>query len=367
MEEKREGFRNKKSIKIVIILSIALIFLFSREEFRKKAANLISSFSKVEKTLKVQKTIPYDFESNSVKVYGDTIVNWDGEKIFAVNTNGEEIWRKNVTFENPIVLLGENYIYMCEGTTGDLYYLDFEGRLLHRYEAKDVITGIMESGQNLILLFNGAEKEKVNIIDGSGKLAANTLIEGERVTSCCVNEEGSTFSTATMKLDGDEITSKLILYKISGQKIDSLIFKDQIIVFSKFVSSDKLVALTEKGLYFIKDESILWQKDINCIKDIYIDTVENRIYLLYGNTMESISFNGRTDKKISLADEYNKIVKFQDNILVVGDENILGLNKGEEMLKYKSEEEIEKVSTNEKNIVMFTEEKAKTMSMTNKK
>lgn len=367
MKEKREGYRNKKSIKIVIILSIALIFLFSREEFREKAANLISSVGRVEKTFKVEKTIPYDFEGDSVKAYGDTIVNWDGEKILAVNTNGEEMWRKNVTFENPIVLLGGNYIYMCESTTGDLYYLDFEGRLLHRYEANDVITGIVESGQNLILLFNGVENEKINIIDGSGKLTANTLIEGKRVTSCCVNEEGSTFSTATMGLDGDEITSELILYNISGQKIGSLIFKDQIIIFSKFVSSNKLVALTEKGLYFIKDESILWQKDIERIKDICIDTVEDRIYLLYGDTMESISFNGKTDKKISLTDEYNKIVRFQDNILVVGDENILGFNNGEEMLKYKSEEEIKKVLTNEKNIVMFTEGKIKTMSMTNKK
>ncbi len=56
--------------------------------------------------------------------------------------------------------------------------------------------------------------------------------------------------------------------------------------------------MTDKSIYMLKNEDILWEREFQLIKDIYID--RTKIYVLYGNTLETISIDGITQERYLL-------------------------------------------------------------------
>ena len=116
---------------------------------------------------------------------------------------------------------------------------------------------------------------------------------------------------------------------------------NEIAMYLNFINKNNLIVLSDKGIYQINDGSILWKKQFQLIKDIYMD--EENIHILYGNTLETISFDGRTLEKDSFTEEYRKILYFDRYIVLYGNNHIIGLKEGREVFKYKSEEPIIKV------------------------
>ena len=55
-------------------------------------------------------------------------------------------------------------------------------------------------------------------------------------------------------------------------------------LFTQFVDDNKLIAMSDKALYFINRGNILWKKSFQLIKDIKIE--KDKIHILYGNTLE---------------------------------------------------------------------------------
>ena len=66
-------------------------------------------------------------------------------------------------------------------------------------------------------------------------------------------------------------------------------------VYLNFTSKNEIIALSDRSLYLIKDDKIMWKKEFDLIKDIYLG--KDKIYILYSNYLETIDFNGNTEEK----------------------------------------------------------------------
>lgn len=364
----KEKDTKKKGIKILILILIGAVLIFGNKDLQKKISKKIKIISNNKKILKIvdRKNIGYE-ENSNIRVYENSIVKWENALIIAYDMEGKEKWERAITYEKPLVCLGENRIYVGEGATGEIYCLDLDGNVVYKFEAKQPIDRIGERKNFLVLFIKNPQIEGINIIDEKGNLFANTTIKYGSVLNLDLNPDKSKFLLTTMDLSQGEITTNLSMYGSSGQILSTVEFKDQILTLINFVSEESAIILSNEGIYFMENNKILWEKNLPGLKDMYVDMDGKKIYLLYENVFEELSYDGKTRGKNELKEEYTSICPHGKYMILLGDSNILGINKGHEVIKYTTSDKIIDVFSNEPYLVVFTQDEMRIMNISNMK
>lgn len=350
MEKEREN--NHKVFKIfIIILIIGGLFLFKKEN-QEKIMGMINSITNKEKTLILLDSFPKG-DLVDLNIYDDTIVKWDDNKLSFLNIDGIKIMEKEFNFTDPHIFFGENIIYPMDKATGDIYYLNKKGETIDRLEMDKEIFNFEEINQNVIFHGKTLNMENVNILDGERIQIGHYSYDAEHILTYSTNKEGTKNILALMDLNQGLIKSRIDCYGENNEKLYEIEIDGEIVVYLGFTPKDEIVALTDSGIYFIKDEEVLWKKDLNLIKDIYLN--EGGIHILYSNYLEVIDFDGKTKDKIGFIEEYKKIRAFKNNVLVYGNNNMALVQGEKEILK--EEMEIRDIYTSKSKIlVLGTEE-----------
>lgn len=358
--------KRPRGFKIFILILLLLIVFFSNEDIRLKFEDLIRKIGGNSKTLVLKDSFPIKINTENMKLYENMLIRWEEGSIIAVRIDGNKGWEKKSDFQEPLVSFGKNNIYFSEGSTGDIYYLSKEGKSIKRVEMKSQISRMFEKNNALIIAQNNDAGGKLSILDGNGKLIASSIFEDGYFLDLNVDDKKTKYGISTLNLDEDNMNSTFVLYEMNGKEINRYKFNDEILIFTQFVNNDNLILLTDSKIYFLKSNNIIWEKGMNKIKNIYVQ--DKNIYLLYDDTLEIINFEGKTEEKISLKEEYNKIIFFNDKyFLLFGDTYISGFSKeGKEVLKYKTDGEIKNVFANGKEVVVIFPEKIEIMEISNK-
>src|SRR5690606_38858562 len=124
---------------------------------------------------------------------------------------------------------------------------------------------------------------------------------------------------------------------------------------------EEIIVLTDRNLYFINNGKIMWKKQFDLVKDIYLE--KDKIYILYSNYLESIDFDGRVVNKVGFTEEYKKILSLEEKILLYGDNHLVIIQDGKEILKHI--EEIKKVFANKDEILVLGHEDIKIYEVSN--
>lgn len=360
MEEEKRN--NHKEFKIfIIIFLIASVFLL-KEENQNKLKEIFRSMNNKEKTLTVVDFFKYEEEVLDLNVYDNTIALWKNNKISFKEFDGTNIIEKEFNFENPFIHYGDNNIYVMDKSTGDIYFLDKKGETLNREQLNKKIFNLKESNKNLIYHIKSTGQETINVLDKDGIQIGNCSYEDKNILTYEANDKGSKNAIAVLDVNEGIIKSHIDFYGKNNEKVHELDILGEIIVFLNFTSKDEVVALTDNGLYFIKDGNILWKKNFDLMKDIYMGN--DKIYVLYSNYLETIYFDGKIESKVGFGEDYKKILPFQKNILLYGNNNLTIVEKDKQILKH--EENILGVYTSKDNIVVLTPEEIKTYKMDNK-
>lgn len=345
MEESKG--KTGKTFKIfILIILILLIFVF-KGKHEIKILNFINSFKSSEKTLLLTNSFDND-NILDINIYNKNIAIWKNNKISFVKTNGEMILEKEFNFLDPAIHYGERYIYPFDKATGDIYFLNKNGETLDRLRLGKEIFNMREINEHLLFHSKDGSVEKIDILDKDWVLIGNPAFEEKNMLSYDINKKGSKILVSVLNLNDHILKSETHYYGGNNEKLDLLTFDGEIVLFNKLVNDDAEVVFTDKALYYIEEKGIIWEKEFNFVKDIYM---EDEISILHGNYLETIDFKGQTKYKVGFTKTYKSILSFNGGILLYGDEGLAVTKKGEIVLDHN--EPILKVLTNGSEILIL--------------
>lgn len=358
MEENKKNTR--KGLKVFILfLLIIIIFLFNKNN-QIRILDFINFFKMRDKTLLLTNSFDND-NIKDINIYNNTMAIWKDNKLSFMKTDGEMILEKEFNFIEPAIYYGENYIYPFDKATGDIYFLRENGETVDRLQLGKEIFNINEINEHLICHSKIGNTEKIDILDKDWVLVGSPAFESKNILSYDINKRGNKILVSVLDLNDNILKSEIHYYGQSNEKIDLLTIEEEIILFNELIKDATEIILTDKSLYYVENNEIMWEKQFNLIKDIYI---RDEIFLLHGNYLETINLNEETIHKIGFTKHYNNMTNFNGGTLVYGDENLAVINKGELILEH--EESILKAYTNGNDIIILGPEVLNIYKLVNK-
>lgn len=357
--DKRNSF---KGFKIFLLIFLAISLFFLKEDNQRKLMAFLDSFVAKEKILKLKYSYNDMGDIESLNFYDGNIVKWTNNKISFLNSDGSLILEKEFDFFEPEIYYGEKYIYVLDKATGDIYSFDSKGNTIHRYQLNKEVYNIKESHENFIYHVKLPNMETISVLDKDKVLIGNYSYDDKNILTYNTNKDGSKSLVALLNLDEGILKSHVDIYGINNERLDTLDFVGEIVLYFDFTQKEEIILLTDRNLYFISDGKIMWKKQFDLIRDIYLK--KDMIYILYSNYLEVIDFSGRTQNKLGLVEEYDEILPFGENILLYGHNHLVVIKDGKEM--FKLIEEIEKAFASKDEILILGPEDVKIYELSNK-
>lgn len=323
--------KDNKGFKIFIIIFTLMVLIFLQEGNQERFIDFVDKlFGK-----NMELVLDGEYSGNNLMYFRGHVLNWEQNSLKFLDNEGKQKWVKDFTFQEPDILLANNYIYVIDKSTGDIYKVNGQGDTILRIELKSPVFNIKEVDSHLIAHIKG-ESEGLIILDDEGQRILDQAIDGNILTFN-LNEDGSEYVYSTIKMDDRKITSEVFVNTIEGKDKYRMTFDNEIILYTGFIKN-KLAVLTDLGLRLIQNGHVKWNKEYPLIKDIHIG--DNRIYLLYGDNIEVMDFSGNVKNKVVLGVDYKKMVPLEKSIALVGNKNLSILQNGKEIIKYTGEKEI---------------------------
>ena len=335
MEESTKG--NSLKIKIILIIIVIGVYLFSKVEYRHKITNIVQSITVKEKSLDFINRIEIEKGAESINLYDDTLVKWNKNSLSLLKADGIMLWEKEYDFVDPFIYYGEKWIYTIDKSTGHIYSMDKNGNTIYKAQLNESIFGINESNNNLIVHIKNEDGENIKILNETGDVIKEHGESENNILYYNINEAKTYFSVSVLDLTGDTMESHLGIYSIGGEKLHDVNFESAIIIKTEFIGEDTLV-LTDGNINYVKDGMVKWKRHFPGIKDFTLK--DDKILILYDKNFETIGLNGKTIDKFVFAAEYNKIKPVDKFIFLYGKNNMVGIKNDREILNYKMDKEI---------------------------
>lgn len=352
-----KGKRGSKLLKGIIILLIGMILFFSSEKNQDKFMGFINSVftskqSEVQKesSLQVINSISTDNPIEEIAYHDDNIAVWGSNKLAIYDLQGSKKWEKEFNLNNPHFYAGNERLYVYDRDIGDIYSFNFYGNTLGRIQMGNKIKSISESKESLIVHSVEDNNEVLKILNFNGQVIDTRTVE-DKILTYCIDDANKAYGICTLSLADDGIRTEIKLYEIKGDLITALHLEDQISLYIEFIGENKLLVLTDKGLYFVEDGIINWEKELEEVKDVYVD-LNKTVNVLAGNTLESIFTDGRVKNRYSFFQDYNRIIPFKNLTVLWGPNHIVGLDDEKEIFKYETEDEIYDVVGGNQNLIV---------------
>lgn len=361
MEENKKT--NHRGFKIFIIIFLLSSLFLLKEENQEKLIKIFDSIGGKEKVLRLNHSFKHNGDIEDINFYDGNIIKWTNSKISFMKTDGTIILEKQFNFQDPSIYFGDKYIYALDKSTGDIYSFNKNGDTIDRIQLNKEIFNIKECYNNLIYQTKSMNMESLSILDKDMVLIGNYTYEDNNILTSSTNKDGSLNTIAILNFKEDILKSQIESYGENNSKIISLDIEGEIVVYLKNIEDDNLVALTDRAVYFINNGKLMWKKQFELIKDIYIS--QDKIFILYSNYLETIDFEGRTLNKVGFSEEYKKIVPMNNKIIIYNDYNLILIDGDEQILKHN--ESIIGVYANKDKILIWGPEDLKTYDITNKR
>lgn len=335
---------------ILLALLIALIF-FINEDNRRSLEALLVSVIDSEKELKLVTSINA-ISPSKMRIYGENIYLFDENKVSSYNMEGRLISENQFSFEDPLVHFGDNYIYIGDRLSGEVYKLDGEGETREDKDFEKSLFSLREEDKATIYHTKTGNVENIYLYDHRDVLIGDHSFEGKNIINYGLHPSASKYVVSLLDLQGNALRSELLFYGENNSLLDSFELEDEILFYGKVLRDDTIISLSDSSLYSIRGGQIVWSRPFTLIKDIYID---EEIYILYSNYLEILDLYGETIDKISFTNDYEKILPFNKGMLVYGRDGLVLLSDGVEKMSYSTQ--IDLLAANRSHVLILKGEK----------
>lgn len=354
METKK---KTGKGIKIFLIIIVVSLLFLSDKGIQRKVINLVKNINTNirEISLEISQSIPLEGAVEEVFSCNRGIVLWDGHKLIKMNNDGLVEKQKEFNFDEPGIYVGDNKIYVYEKPMGVIYILNGEIDTIDKVEVEGKIESLVESNEKLLVHTKEENRESLKIFNKQGKIIENVITENRNILTYSTNKENTKYIISTLNLEGTGITSGIQAFEIGGESLLEYELNEEIILYTSYLAEDKLIVMTDRNLYCIVKDEILWERPYESLKDIYVH--RGKIYILYSNSLEVLTVDGDVEYNHSFSEEYKKMIIYDKHLVLYGDEYIIGLKDQEEIFKYKPDDTILKAIKDGKKLVVLYKDK----------
>ncbi len=358
-----ESNKNKgnKGFKIFVLLFLVVILFFVNKDNQDKFTNAYRSLTIREKNLERLTSIKLD-TGDQIGLLDKDIFKWSHDTLSIIDIDENLLLEKQFNFESADIIFGRNLLYIMDKNIGDIYIVDNQGETLERVILDSEISNLREFGDNILVNTKSEDLESLILVTNEGRILRSHPIVDMNILTYDIKKNGEGYLLTSLEI-GDGLSSQAFSYSIDGELLANILIENEIIVFSSFVNDD-IIVLSDSSLYYIKDDKILWEKDIANIKDIEVKDEE--IYILYGNNLEIIDLEGETKGNFSLNSDYNSLTYFEEYIILRGRSSILGIQGNKEILNYYHDKLIDDIIINENYIAIIDDTNLHLFELTNK-
>ena len=353
-EIKRGGIleTKKKSKKFIIIILILLsLWFLSNEKNQEKLVGFFKKSNIKDISLDISKSIPIKEGTIDLGNYKG-IVLWNGEKLSKIKDDGEITKEREFNFDEIGIYMGDKNIYIYEKTLGEIYILDEDLETIDKIQMETRVENIVESFDYILIHTKEGFRESIKILNKDWKIIESVITENRNILNYTTNSSGNQYMISTLSLESTGIKSEIQGFKMGGEELFHHEFKDEIILYTKYINGGKIILMTDSNLYCISPDKILWTRPYDSLKDIQY--FSGKIYILYSNTLEVVSSDGDIIFNYSFSEEYKKMLIYDNYSILYGGEYIIGLNDKGEIFKYNAEDDIIKaIKDNKKIIVLY--------------
>lgn len=350
MEVKKN--KDFKSIKLFIIIVLAIGVFFIKEDNRNKVIGFFDSVINRKKDLVLTKTIDIDSEIEKIEGYDNNIVLWKNNKLVFMKLDGTIELEKEFNFEDGEVFFQEENIYVADKISGDIYLFDSKGNTIDRFKTEENLFSLKGFDDKVAYHRQSPDGDKLVILDSNRVNEYEIVYSDKNILTYSMYLNQTDYAVSLLNLNNTSISSDIEIYK-AGEKSAEINIENEIIIKMNVLDDDSIVALTDSSIYFIKNEKILWNKELGKTKDIRVK--DREIYILYDNSMEIIALDGTIVNKMNLSDDYKKIDFMGDSILLHGSQSLSIINDG--AVSFKANESIKDVLVLDNRIFIWNENK----------
>lgn len=359
MEE--EKLKMPKLFKIYIIILLILVVVLVIPSSREKILGSLNLFNTSEKQLELVSEFNIDKGLEKIDILGENVIKAYENKVSFLDFNGFEVLKKQFDYQEPDVYFGDETIYMMDKATGKLRLIDKAGEDIREMDLKLPFLKLKEDGDKIYVYRKSGDKESVDIINKEGELI-KTHEENIPLLSVSIGNKDKEYLVSVLDVNQD-LKSVINIYSIDGDDVGKLEIKDELVLYSEFIR-DKVLIATEKKIYLLEGAEVKWEKSIKDLKDI--KAVDKDIYLLHDDKFEILSLKGSTKEEIILKENLENIRFIDGGILLFGKRDIVVPQKKNNILEFKSQEDIKDVKYDEGKLLIQKEGKVEIYNIVEK-
>lgn len=326
-----------KGVKILLIVLIVILYIFSKKENQQKFVDLVLSKLPVNKKLTQEKSIPLNIDISQCESYGRNVVAWGDNTLIKLDVKGQIEWQKKFNTDDMRVYFAEKKIFVYEGFSGTVQVVDLKGEIINKFQVGNGLHNLIEDFNNILAHTKEDGGEIIRILNEKGEVVSKNQFTEQNILTYCINPNNKTYALSVLDTR-DALESEILLFGIGNELLWTTSLRDDIALFLGFIDANTLIVLSDRGMYAVSDGNILWKKNLYSVKHINID--KKNIYILYGNSLEVLTFDGRTAEKYILTEEYKKIILSGKYTILYGENGFIGLKDGNEIFKYRTKDPI---------------------------
>ncbi len=348
--------KNKLYKFLIIFLSIILIIvIFSQKNIQIKFLSLFNGDNISNINIKKGKTINLESVKNAVP-YNDSVIVYSGNKLSGYDYDGKNIWEKDLVLNNYDLYFGEMNIYIYEKSSGYIQFINSKGDIFKEINLGEEIIGLKEDNRKILVHTKNEGTEKINILDEKGDTVEVNNLEIKNILTYTSARDYNSYGISILNPE-TPLDSRFIAFKYGELILYRKEFKDEMVLYSEFIDSHRVVIMTDKNIYLLNDfeGNTLWKKNYELIKDINI--INGKINILYGNKLEILSASGNIDSKYSFIEDYTKITPLDDFVIAYGKNNIIAIKDGVELFSEEVKSELIKIESGKNNFIVIYKDK----------
>lgn len=362
MNEKIE--KNKLYKFFIILLSIVLIIIiFSQKENQKRFLNFFNRDDISNINISKKKTINLENIKDAIN-YKDVVVIHKDNKLIGYNYDGKVIWEKDIVLKDYNLYFGDMNIYIYDKPTGYIQFVNSSGNIFNEEYLDEEIIGLRKDNGKVLVHTRDEDTEKLYIINDEAEIVETNDLDLKNILTYTASKDYTSYGMSILNPERMK-DSRFIAFKYDGLVLYRKEFKEEMVLYSQFLDTHRVVIMTDKNIYLLNDfeGNTLWQKSYELIKDI--DVNENKINILYGNTLETISVAGNIDSKYSFIEDYNNVVSFDNFIIVYGEKDIMAIKDGKELFKEEVNSELVKIQPGKDKFIIIYKDKVDIYNIVN--
>lgn len=364
MKLKEKIEKNKMYKFFIILLSIILvIIIFSQKENQEKFLSFFNRDDISNINISKNKTINLEGIKDAFN-YKDFVVIHKDNELKGYDYDGKEVWEKDIVLKDYSLYFGDLNIYIYEKSTGYIQFINSSGDIFKELNLEEEIIGLRKDNEKILVLTKTEDKEKLYIIDKDGAIVETNDLDLKKILTYTASKDYTSYGLSILDPENPR-NSRFIAFKYDSLVLYRKEFKEEMVLYSQFLDTHRVVVMTDKNVYLLNDfeGNTLWKKPYELIKDI--DVKDNKINILYSNTLETVSASGDIDSKYSFIEDYNKVVSFDDFIMVYGSNNIMAIKDGEELFKEEVKNELVKIQAGKDKFIIIYKDKVDVYSIVN--